>query len=62
MKKYITWIAIILGIATMVFGIWAKTLHKEYSSAAITVALIFEILIVIILMLIFIMWLNKRLK
>ena len=62
MKKYITWIAIVLGLATLVFGVWAKTLHKEYSSAAITVALVFEILIVIILMLIFIMWLNKRRK
>jgi energy-coupling factor transporter transmembrane protein EcfT len=62
MKKYIIWIAIILGLATLVFGVWAKILHKEYSSAAITVALIFEILIVIILMLIFIMWLNKRIK
>lgn len=62
MKKYVLWIAIILGVATLIFGVWAKTLHKEFSSAAITVALIFEVLIVIILMLIFIMWLNKRLK
>ena len=51
-----------LGIAAVIFGAWAKLLHKEYADTAITVALIFEVILTLAAMFFFIMWFNRKKK
>lgn len=62
MNKYAIIIFLFLGIAAVIFGAWAKLLHKEYADTAITVALIFEVILTLAAMFFFIMWFNRKKK
>jgi hypothetical protein len=60
MKKIYFIVLIVLGVLAIIFGTWAKVLHKEYADTAMKIALVFEIIISGILILLFFMWFKKR--
>lgn len=62
MNKYVIIIFLILGIGAAVFGAWAKVLHKEYAGTAMTVALVFEIIVTLALLAFFVLWFKKPKK
>ena len=62
MNKYVIIIFLALGISAAIFGVWAKVLHKEFAGIAITVAVIFEVILTLSVMFFFIMWFNRKKK
>lgn len=60
MKKSYFIVLIVLGLLAIIFGTRAKVLHKEYADTAMTVALVFEIIISAILIMLFFIWFKKR--
>lgn len=62
MNKYVIIIFFVLGISAVIFGAWAKILHKEYADIALNVAVVFEIILTLAAMFFFIMWFNRKKK